>query len=139
MLAGLTAGTASLLTSCGTIIYPDRVNQKARGDLDPLILGLDAVGLFFFLIPGIIAFAVDFGTGAIYYPAHRHGREETIFDKAEAKNRLDRQEIERMASLRAGRPVSLEAEGVQAMRIDSLDQFWGAYSRLAESAMIASI
>ncbi len=55
------------LVSCGTILYPERRGQKS-GRLDPGVVLFDAVGLFFFLIPGIIAYAVDFSTGAIYLP-----------------------------------------------------------------------
>jgi len=58
------------LISCGTILYPERRNQKA-GRLDVGVVLLDAIGLLFFLIPGIIAFAVDFSTGAIYLPASK--------------------------------------------------------------------
>lgn len=54
-------------TSCGTILYPERRDQK-HGNIDPGVVVLDAVGLLFFLIPGVIAFAVDFTTGAIYLP-----------------------------------------------------------------------
>ena len=52
---------------CGTILYPERRGQPA-GKLDTDIVILDAVGLLFFLVPGVIAFAVDFSTGAIYLP-----------------------------------------------------------------------
>ena len=32
---------------------------------------LDGIGLLLFIIPGVIAFAVDFSTGAIYLPGGR--------------------------------------------------------------------
>lgn len=55
--------------SCGTILYPERRNQKTAGNrLDVGVMLLDAVGLFFFVVPGLIAFGVDFATGAIYLP-----------------------------------------------------------------------
>ena len=50
MTTGLAAGAASLLSSCGTIIYPDRVNQEERGNLDPAVIILDGIGLFFFIM-----------------------------------------------------------------------------------------
>ena len=56
------------LVACGTIIHPERKGQS-KGRVDPAIAVLDGVGLLLFLIPGIIAFAVDFHTGAIYLPA----------------------------------------------------------------------
>lgn len=58
------------LISCGTILYPDRRNQRA-GHLDAGVVVLDAIGLLFGIIPGVIAFAVDFSTGAIYLPAEK--------------------------------------------------------------------
>lgn len=140
MMAGLAAGTASLLSSCGTIIYPDRVNQEKRGDIDPIILGLDAVGLLFFIIPGIIAFAIDFGTGAIYFPeGHKKGqRENTIFDKLDSQVKLDQNEIERVVSARTGKAVNLNKDGVQVMRIAHLDEFWMVYHQLDGQAMLAA-
>ena len=56
--------------SCGTVLYPERRGQPC-GRLDAGVVALDAVGLILFLVPGIVAFAVDFATGAIYLPADR--------------------------------------------------------------------
>jgi len=55
------------LTACGTLFYPDRRGQ-IEGKVDPVIVALDAIGILFYVIPGLIAFGVDFATGAIYYP-----------------------------------------------------------------------
>jgi hypothetical protein len=55
------------LVGCGTILHPERKGQR-DGNLDPSIVILDAVGLFFFIIPGVIAFAMDFNNGTIYLP-----------------------------------------------------------------------
>lgn len=61
---------ALLLTQsgCGTLLYPERVGQKGT-QLDPAVVILDGIGLFFFVIPGLLAFAVDFSNGSIYLPA----------------------------------------------------------------------
>ncbi len=59
------------ITACGTILYPERKGQT-QGRIDPAVLALDGVGLLFYLIPGVIAFAVDFSTGTIYLPHGRH-------------------------------------------------------------------
>ena len=32
---------------------------------------MDAIGILFYVIPGLIAFGIDFATGAIYYPGGR--------------------------------------------------------------------
>ena len=55
------------LTSCGTILYPERKGQR-DGRLDIGIVLLDGIGLLFFIIPGVIAYAVDFTNGTIYLP-----------------------------------------------------------------------
>ena len=140
MMTGLAAGAASLLSSCGTIIYPDRVNQEERGDLDPMILVLDAVGLFFFLIPGIVAFAVDIGTGAIYFPeGHETGeRENTIFDRMDARIRIDKQGIEKIVALKTGKRIDLEPGDVRVMELQGLDQFWMAYDQMSGQARLAA-
>ena len=43
------------LTACGSIFFPDRRGQ-IDGKIDPMIAVLDAVGLLFYVIPGLIAF-----------------------------------------------------------------------------------
>jgi hypothetical protein len=55
------------LSSCGTILYPDRIGQT-HGPLDWKVVALDTVGLLLFLVPGVIAFVVDFHNGTIYLP-----------------------------------------------------------------------
>ncbi len=78
------AAFALQLGSCGTILYPERHGQRS-GELDPTVVLLDAIGLLFGIIPGLVAFAVDFHTGAIYLPGgkkrpkhHRRGQAEEI-------------------------------------------------------------
>lgn len=130
--AGIAATTASLLSSCGTIIYPDRAYQKSRGTLDPAVVILDAVGLFFFIIPGLVAFAVDFGTGAIYFPAgHEPGdKERTIFDQADVGIKPSQQDIEQVVSSRVGIGINLDTPGVKSRQLASLSEFDRAYSEL---------
>lgn len=55
------------LSACGTLFFPDRRGQ-IEGRIDPLVAALDAVGILFYVIPGLIAFGIDFATGAIYLP-----------------------------------------------------------------------
>lgn len=57
----------SQLAACGTLIYPERQGQNS-GKLDIGVVALDALGLLFWFVPGVIAFGVDFITGAIYLP-----------------------------------------------------------------------
>ena len=60
-------------SSCGTLLWSERQGQE-RGtgaDIDWAVVGLDGIGLFFFVIPGLAAFGVDFYTGAIFLPPDR--------------------------------------------------------------------
>lgn len=66
----LTLSLSSQLISCGYLIHPERRGQKTMTNLDWPIVGLDAIGLIFFIIPGVIAFAIDFTSGTIYLPAN---------------------------------------------------------------------
>jgi hypothetical protein len=132
-----------ILSSCGTIIYPGRVNQKEHGGLDPAIVIMDAFGLFAFIIPGVIAFAVDFGTGAIYYPSGKDhtAPEKTIFDEwkeeASKTSKIDQQTIEHFLAEKTGRSIRLEEETVLVQQLDHLDQFHTAYRQLATQRMLA--
>lgn len=59
------------LTACGTVFYPERRGQIS-GEIDPGVAILNGIGLLFYVIPGLVAFAVDFATGAIYFPDARY-------------------------------------------------------------------
>jgi len=69
-LASIVLGLFLVLpcASCGTIFFNQRTKQEHSKDLDPNILILDAVGLIFWIVPGLVAYAVDFATGAVYLP-----------------------------------------------------------------------
>ncbi len=64
---GSAAGMISL-SGCGTILHHERVGQPHSRDVDWKIAGLNGLGLACFFVPGVIAFVVDFYTGAIYLP-----------------------------------------------------------------------
>ncbi|GAA5525900.1 hypothetical protein Maes01_02473 [Microbulbifer aestuariivivens] len=56
------------LTACGYFLYPERQGQSG-GRIDPVVVILDGAALLFGVLPGIVAFAVDFTNGTIYLPA----------------------------------------------------------------------
>ena len=72
-LASLLLSTALVtqLSACGSVFYPERRGQIS-GDIDPGVAILNGIGLLFYVIPGVIAFAIDFTTGAIYLPDERY-------------------------------------------------------------------
>jgi hypothetical protein len=67
-LRGLALAMVLPVSGCGYLIFGERAGQPPGDRLDWGIVALDAVGLLFGVIPGVIAFAVDFSTGCIYLP-----------------------------------------------------------------------
>ena len=55
----------SMLSSCATLLYPERRGNHS-GAIDVVPLVVDILLFIPGLIPGVIAIAVDFSTGAIY-------------------------------------------------------------------------
>jgi hypothetical protein len=61
------AGLVLHLAGCGTLLYPDRQGQRG-GRVDPAVVLLDGALLFLFIVPGLVAYGIDFYTGAVYLP-----------------------------------------------------------------------
>ncbi|MET0356356.1 MAG: polyribonucleotide nucleotidyltransferase [Cellvibrio sp.] len=107
------------LTACGTIFYPERKGTRS-GTIDPVIAIADAVGLLFYFIPGIIAFAVDFSNGTIYLSGKRHSSLTPDELKSVSVNgKVDKQALSMLISKKVGMSINLEAEGVQSKRFNS--------------------
>lgn len=71
----LAAGLALVMlnvSACGFLIYPERQGLRTHR-VDGTVALLDAVGLLFYVVPGVVAFAVDFATGCIYLPEDHQG------------------------------------------------------------------
>ena len=122
----LMIGLAFFLASCGTVIYPERRGQPA-GRLDIGVVALDGLGLLLFLVPGVIAFAVDFATGAIYLPpgystAAPPTTEELRQVRADPAELTPRR-LEVIVREQTGRAVSLRPVAYRAMRLRKLDDF----------------
>lgn len=101
------------LTACGTILYPERKGHAGGGQLDPSIVVLDGVGLLCFIVPGVIAYAVDFSNGTIYLPggSGKHHSSIESFDKNDmtavnvGKENLTPEMIHMVVSANAGQDV----------------------------------
>jgi hypothetical protein len=110
------------LAGCGTIMYPDRRGQKT-GSLDVGVVLLDGIGLLFFLIPGVIAYAVDFSTGAIYLPGTSRGSldlkdiKQVKFDPKHYTNAT----IEKIIKEETGYAVKLNQDNMKISRLESID------------------
>jgi hypothetical protein len=109
------------ITGCGTILYPNRKGQ-IDGEVDVGVAVMDGVGLLFFLIPGVIAYAVDFSNGTIYLPHGSHN-DKLIKQKLSqndvevikvADGKLDNAQIEKVLEAHVGHVVDMSQVQVLA-------------------------
>ncbi len=127
----ITAILVFQLAGCGTLLYPERRGQKA-GHLDAGVVILDAIGLLFFLIPGIIAFAVDFSNGTIYLPASRTSA--SSGDKIEYRKikfdpkRTTMVEIEDTIRKETGYKIKLTQSNVTITRLKTLEDMQASFA-----------
>jgi len=133
------AGSLSLVAGCGTILYPERRYQP-HGEVDLKVVALDTLGLLLFFIPGVIAFAVDFTTGAIYLPPSqdvsdngRPAKDQPLVTVQVPQKELSQERLEQVASHHAGRDVRLVAGKYDTAPLAKLDDFWTTRARLAAS------
>jgi hypothetical protein len=139
----LSAGSSlALLTGCGMIIHPDRRGQPPGGGLDWSVVALDGLGLLLFFLPGVIAFAVDFATGAIYLPPPGYGdvrrptngqlvKDEPLVEVRVPKDELTQERLEQVASKHTGRDVRLTAGQYVTAPLTKLTDFWSTREKLA--------
>jgi len=102
LLAGLLTIALLSTSACGTLLYPERNGQRT-GQVDPAVLLFDGALLLLFVIPGVVAYGIDFHTGAIYLPA---GGKVSVLQLSPQE--LDVERIE--AALRAHTGLSLRLD-----------------------------
>ena len=104
----LTVTLTSQLAACGTLFYPDRRGQIS-GEIDPEVAVLNGIGLLFYLLPGLIAFAIDFATGAIYLPDNRYSiAPERLQDAIDASGQVDPLKLKAIIQQDLGLDLPLE-------------------------------
>ncbi|KPQ24842.1 MAG: putative inner membrane protein of Enterobacteriaceae [Halomonas sp. HL-48] len=117
-LKGAVIGASVIaISGCGTIFYPERKGQLS-GDIDPAVAVANGVGLLFFIVPGVIAYAVDFSNGTIYLPSRTSGD----IDTQPLDDNMDIAALEQLLSEQAGQPVTLQSELMKVEEVDSLDE-----------------
>lgn len=110
------------LAGCGTIMYPERRGQRG-GRIDAGVAVLDGIGLLFFLIPGVIAYAVDFSNGTIYLPGTTRGSldlkdiKQVKFDPKYYTNAT----IEKIIKDETGYTVKLNQDNIKVSKLVSID------------------
>jgi hypothetical protein len=117
LIAGVLAATLlSQLAACGTLFYPDRRGQ-IEGRVDPAMAALDAVGLIFGILPGLIAFAIDFTTGAIYLPDGKYAvAPQRLHDAIGADGTLDNSKLKAIILRETGQSLPLEQPNLRLQR-----------------------
>ena len=124
------------LVSCGFVLYPERRGQT-HGRIDPAIAVLDGVGLLLFLVPGIVAFAVDFSTGTIYMPSSKRASN-TSTEIEEVRvirlnpNEMTLSKIEGAVSRQIDYPLNLEQEKVRVVEWDRTKNIEAELIKIAE-------
>jgi len=147
---GFLSGSIASLTGCGTLFHGERRGQPHSNQIDWGMAALDGLGLLLFFVPGVVAFAVDFSTGAIYLPldqcasyrgqpAARPERPWTMtlaepelvvvsdavqFSRIDCpRQKLDPHSIELEIAAHAGRPVTLLDSDARVSQLSQLDHF----------------
>lgn len=108
------------VSGCGTILHPERKGQAA-GEIDPKIAILNGLGLILFIVPGVIAFAVDFNNGSIYLPGGSSSAVEQSDNNSlvviNSDREMDKHYLEQVVLEKVGEFVDLDAETVEAQLI----------------------
>jgi hypothetical protein len=126
--AVLAVSLVTQLTACGSLLYPDRRGQ-IQGQIDPAVAILDAIGLLFWIVPGLIAFAIDFTTGAIYLPGGKYSiAPETLHDAIGPNGEVDKAKLKAIILRETGQSVPLDNPNLIQQR--------GSLQQLASAGLI---
>lgn len=105
--AVLCSALVTQLTACGTIFYPERRGQIS-GQIDPGVAILNGIGLLIYIIPGLIAFGVDFATGAIYLPNGKYSvAPDTLQQAVDADGEVDTAMLQQILKQELGQDLPL--------------------------------
>ncbi|MFP4003993.1 MAG: hypothetical protein ACLFV8_09475 [Alphaproteobacteria bacterium] len=124
LAAALIAVFGLQVTSCGYILHPERKGQTG-GRIDPAVAVLDGVGLLLFLIPGIVAFVVDFHYGTIYLPGTQSadaGSEDGEPRTVKVEGELTRERVEAILARETGAAVDLDEAEIRMARSGSPEE-----------------
>lgn len=122
-------------TACGFILHPERKGQTG-GQIDPAIAILDGIGLLLFIIPGAIAFGVDFYHGTIYLPNGSSAQlNDEQLERISRNDELDVEELERIMQDELGMALDLQASNVQIRPLESQAQMQALLSTQAPTTL----
>ena len=113
-------------------MYPERKGQVG-GKIDAEVAILDGIGLLFFLVPGVIAFAVDFSNGTIYLPSNKN----SLLENNDSQNlivlhidkdKINPQEIESVISENTGINFDIDDQRIQVAELSKITEFMPKYA-----------
>ena len=110
VIGGLLVATLlTQLTACGTLFFPDRRGQ-IEGRIDPVVAGLNAIGILFYVIPGLIAFGIDFASGAIYLPGGLTSQvdPQDLQNVVDADGKIDTAKLKALIEMQTGHSLPLD-------------------------------
>lgn len=125
------------LVGCGYFLYPERRGQKS-GRIDPGVAILDGLGLLLFIVPGVIAFAVDFTNGTIYFPRGSRrsfmspGAENTVAIRVNPAD-LNEKMIEEIVRKQAGCSIRFDRRNVEVYQLDGSENIEARLAELGKS------
>ncbi len=105
----IVAALLTQLTACGTLFFPDRRGQ-IEGRIDPMVAGLNAIGILFYVLPGLIAFGIDFATGAIYLPGGLTSQvdPQELQNVVDADGKIDAAKLKALIEVQTGHSLPLD-------------------------------
>ncbi len=110
------------LMACGIILHPERKGQTG-GRVDFGIVALNGLGLLFFLVPGIIAFAIDFSYGTIYLPGGKRAYlTEKELDQISSNGEVSLDALSSIIQTKTGSEVSLDSKDLRVSYLQSVNQ-----------------
>lgn len=121
LMSAFIAILVTQLSGCGVLLHPEREGQRGE-KIDPAIAILDAAGLVLFIVPGLIAFGVDFYYGTIYLPnsasVDLDEDELNMLKKLDQSERMDA--LAKIVSDKTGQQVA--AKDLQSYQANSVDE-----------------
>ena len=121
------------LVGCGTLMYPERRGQR-EGRIDAGVAILDGLGLLFGIIPGVIAFAVDFSNGTIYLPGRGHVIIERVSQLRQIKfdpKHTSLAMVERIIKDQTGCEVNFDQDNIKISKLKSLNDMMVQFAKVS--------
>ena len=126
------------VSACGYVLYSERRNQPRGGEIDPAVAILDGLGLLLFIIPGVVAFIVDFSTNAIYFPP---GKKASLLGAEKEKlsvvqvpaGQFNPKGIESIVSKHVGETIRFDSAEVKIYALEDIDHLPQEYLRELEN------